>query len=80
MTQEKFEKAKRIEEQIKHLTEIIDSLSKYEYRLEPPTRMSNFNLYKYHEPHVNLNEGEIVVIRKAFEDERSRLQQEFGRL
>lgn len=80
MTQEKFEKAKEIEERVKHLTEIIDNLSKFDYKLEPPTRMSNFNLYKYREPHVNLNEGEVVVIRKALEDERSRLQQEFGRL
>ena len=80
MTQEKFEKAKMLEEQIKHITEIIEDLSKYDYKLEPPTRMSSFDLYKYHESHTNLNEGEVVVIRKALEDERSRLQQEFGRL
>lgn len=80
MTQKEFEKAKEIEERVKHLTEIIDSLSKYDYKLEPPTRMSNFNLYRYHEPHITFNETEVIVIRKALEDERSRLQQEFGRL
>ncbi len=80
MKEETYKRAKQIEEQIRHLTEIIIDLSKHEYRLDPPTRMSNFNLYKYHEPHVNLNEGEVVVIRKALEAERERLQQEFESL
>ena len=77
---EKFEKAKELEAQIDHISKVIEFFEKYDYKLVPPTRMSNYNIYLSENSHINLNEGEVVYLRKALEDEKYRLQQEFTML
>ncbi len=80
MTQEKFEQAKMLEERIKSIDKLIECFSSYDYRLEPPTRMSNYSIWRGSLKEIVLNEAEAVLFRKALVDEKSRLQQEFGRL
>lgn len=79
MTQEKFSKAKELERQINHISELISFIHTHTYKLDPPTRLTQYILQDGHDK-VIFEEGEIACIRKALKDEKSRLQQEFGRL
>lgn len=78
MLQETFEKAKELEARIDHISKVIVFIGNYEYSLEPPTRQSNFDIRKSAKnDYINLNEGEVVFLRKVLEDEKARLEQEF---
>lgn len=81
MLQETFKKAKELEARIDHISKIIAFIGNYEYSLDPPTRQSNFDIRKSaRDNYINLNEGDVVFLRKALEYEKSRLEQEFERL
>ena len=81
MTAETFKKAKIIEEQIQHLEELVEYLSIDEFKCSPPTRHTRYLIEGYELGNAKIfHEGEIVVIRKAFEDEINRLRREFETL
>lgn len=79
MTQETFELARHLKTRILHITECIELLSRYEYRLDPPIRQSNIRLM-LNDSMLTLNEGEVVFLKKALSEEKDRLIQEFNNL
>jgi hypothetical protein len=81
MTQEKFEQARMIKQQIEHITQVIEKLSTHEYRCEPPTRDSGLTLIRGTNcAQVQLNEGEVVYMILTLKSERDRLHEEFQKL
>lgn len=82
MTQEQFEKASLLKEQVKHIDQVLAMFDNYIYECNPPTRMSNMDLYCTNSDggHINLNEGELMCIKNALECHKSVLQREFGKL
>lgn len=82
MTQEQFEKASRLKEQIKHIDQVLDMFTNYVYECNPPTRMSNMDLYctNFDGGSINLNEGELMCIKDSLESMKTCLQREFGKL
>lgn len=80
MTEKKFEQAKMLEERIKSIEKLIGCFSTYDYRLEPPTRMSSYSLWRGSQKEIVLNEAEAVLFKNALVDEKSKLQKEFERL
>ena len=84
MTKDNFNKANALDKQIKHVKEIIDMLSpSLNYRLDPPTRMSGFELVKTatgSELSELLSEIDVVWIRETFEAKLIQLNAEFDAL
>ena len=81
MKKETFEKAKELETRIDHISKLLEFIGTFDYKLDPPTRQSNYDIGQSHgDGYINLNEGEVVFLRTALEGEKLRLQQEFGRL
>ena len=80
MDKKDFEKAADIRNRIKHLTELLDMLSRREYSLDQPSLPSVFTIYSPMGPHIDLNAGEVVYIRQALQSAIERLEQEFQAL
>lgn len=80
MTQERFEDAKMLEQRIKSISKLIDCFCEAKYKLEPPTRMSGFSIFRGSQREILLNEAEVVVFLNALIDEKNRLLKEFERL
>lgn len=80
MTQEKFEQAKMLESRIKSISELIELFSVHQYELKPPTRMSNYAIWRGSQREIDLNEAEAILFLNALKDEKNRLLNEFGRL
>lgn len=78
-----YEKAERLIDRINHISKFIEFIDKYDYKLDPPTRQSNYEIRRGHDnggEYFTLNEAEVVFLRKALEDEKYRLHGEFMRL
>lgn len=80
MTKDKFEKAKIIQEQIEHVSGIIDAFGDRTYMLTPPTRYTTCCLIGPDSCRIGMTESEVVCIRKAFEDMLTKLNREFDNL
>lgn len=80
MTREKYEQAKRLEERIKHISTVTEVLSVFDYQLDPPTRQSNYTIWRGSQAEITLNEAEVVCLREFLKNEKIRLEQEFKRL
>lgn len=80
MTQETYKQAKMLEERIVHIGRLIELLSQIDYELDPPTRMTSYDILRNSGGQVNLNEGEVEFLKKALSEEMNRLIQEFDNL
>ena len=80
MTNEKFDEARMIKERIQHISIIIDLISTFDYKCEPPIRYTGLSISRNSNKEVVLNEGEVVFLRRSLETERERLRDEFEKL
>lgn len=80
MTQKTFETAKQLEARIEHIAKVIDLLGFHAYELDPPTRQTRYDIQIREKEWINLNEGEVVFLKKALLEEKDRLIQEFNNL
>ena len=83
MTEIQFEQADMLKRRIASIDKLIESLSEYEYKQDPPTRHTSWHL-KFDCGNkgidIYLNEGEVLTIINALNNKKSELQFEFGRL
>ena len=83
MTEITFEKAKMLQNRIRSIDNILNTLALAgDYALDPPTRDAGVSLFfSYGEKMtMKLNEGEVCCIIEALKSERAILQREFGKL
>ena len=82
MKKETYEKACELKGRIKHVDMIISAIGEraISYKLEPPERMSGFDLTFNSDVVVSLSEAEALCILDALVDEKARLHDEFDRL
>lgn len=79
MTKEKYGEAKQLLDRIDHIERLLRILKTQD--ITPPlTRTSAFSLWRYSSNELNLNEGEVEAMIKAFEVELKRLRAEFEKL
>lgn len=83
MTNEAYEKATMLKNQINSVDKLLDALWRLECQCDPPTRMSSYSLVvDLTETKINieLNQGEVAYIRYSLETYKAVLQNEFGKL
>ena len=80
MTQEKFEQAKTMERRMESVGRLIELFSSYDYKLEPPTKTTDFTIWLGSQKTITLNEAEAALFLNALVDEKNKLQQEFDGL
>lgn len=79
MTQYTYEQARNIKEQIAHIDEILKLIT-YDYECEPPTRRTEWTLIGNQGRTIDLNEGEIVLLKTALLRRKDTLYKEFNDL
>lgn len=82
MTNDAYEQARIIKNQIEHIDLILDEhhLSKFNYECAPPIRSTMWTLVGNQGITVDLNEGEIVCIREALKSQKAILERKFEKL
>ena len=83
MTRDALEAAIRLDEQIKHIEQLIAFLNVHDYKQNPPTRDSGISFNKGFggdKTFIDLNEGEVVCLIDSLECRKKILERQIEKL